>query len=162
MTRGLVGILGLLAILIPSVKGQEIPSPQQYFGFEMGSDRKLANWDELTEYYEELAQRSHRVIVDTLGMTTTGRPFVMLTITSPENHARLGELREIQMKLADPRIISGELELNQLFEDGKAVAMITHGIHSSEVGPSQMAARLAYTMASSNEERVLEILVCLF
>lgn len=158
MTRGLVGILGLLAILIPSVKGQEIPSPQQYFGFEMGSDRKLANWDELTEYYEELAQRSHRVIVDTLGMTTTGRPFVMLTITSPENHARLGELREIQMKLADPRIISGELELNQLFEDGKAVAMITHGIHSSEVGPSQMAARLAYTMASSNEERVLEIL----
>ncbi|HIA74465.1 MAG TPA: hypothetical protein EYN99_08535, partial [Gemmatimonadetes bacterium] len=41
---------------------------------------------------------------------------------------------------------------------GKAVAMITHGIHSTEVGPSQMAARLAYTMASSNEERILEIL----
>ncbi len=36
--------------------------------------------------------------------------------------------------------------------------MITHGIHSTEVGPSQMAARLAYTMASSNEERILEIL----
>jgi hypothetical protein len=55
-------------------------------------------------------------------------------------------------------MISSESELNQLFDDGKAVAMITHGIHSTEVGPSQMAARLAYTMASSNEERILEIL----
>jgi hypothetical protein len=82
----------------------------------------------------------------------------MLTITSPENHERLDELREMQMKLADPRIISSEAELTQLFDGGKAVAMITHGIHSTEVGPSQMAARLAYTMASSNEERILEIL----
>ena len=98
------------------------------------------------------------MIVDTLGTTTTGHPFVMLTITSPENHARLAELQDIQMKLADPRMISSESELNQLFDDGKAVAMITHGIHSTEVGPSQMAARLAYTMASSNEERILEIL----
>ena len=104
------------------------------------------------------AERSQRVIVDTLGTTTTGHPFVMLTITSPENHARLAELQDIQMKLADPRMISSESELNQLFDDGKAVAMITHGIHSTEVGPSQMAARLAYTMALPNAERILEIM----
>lgn len=158
MTRSVVTILGILVISAPSVSGQGIPSPQQYFGFEMGSDRQLANWDELTAYYEELARRSERVIVDTLGATTTGQPFVMLTITSPGNHARLAELQEIQMKLADPRIVSNEAELRQLFNDGKAVAMITHGIHSTEVGTSQMAARLAYTMASSNEERILEIL----
>ena len=158
MTRRLTAILSVFVILAPSLAAQRIPSPQQYFGFEMGSDRRLANWDELTSYYEELAERSQRVIVDTLGTTTTGHPFVMLTITSPENHARLAELQDIQMKLADPRMISSESELNQLFDDGKAIAMITHGIHSTEVGPSQMAARLAYTMASSNEERILEIL----
>ena len=158
MTRRLTTVLSVFVILTPSLTAQSIPSPQQYFGFEMGSDRQLANWDELSSYYEELAESSQRVIVDTLGTTTTGQPFVMLTITSPENHARLAELRDIQMKLADPRMISSESELDQLFDDGKAVAMITHGIHSTEVGPSQMAARLAYTMASSNEERILEIL----
>ena len=158
MTRRLSAILSVFVILTPSLTAQRIPSPQQYFGFEMGSDRRLANWDELSSYYEELAENSQRVIVDTLGATTTGQPFVMLTITSPKNHARLAELRDIQMKLADPRMISSESELDQLFDDGKAVAMITHGIHSTEVGPSQMAARLAYTMASSNEERILEIL----
>ena len=158
MTRRLTAIVSVFVILTPSLTAQRIPSPQQYFGFEMGSDRRLTNWDELSSYYEELAENSQRVIVDTLGTTTTGQPFVMLTITSPENHARLAELRDIQMKLADPRMISSESELDQLFDDGKAVAMITHGIHSTEVGPSQMAARLAYTMASSNEERILEIL----
>jgi len=82
----------------------------------------------------------------------------MLTITSPENHARLDELREIQMKLADPRTISGEAELERLLDMGKAVVMITHGIHATEVGGSQSAARLAYHMASSNDEKVQEIL----
>ena len=130
MTRRLTTVLSVFVILTPSLTAQSIPSPQQYFGFEMGSDRRLANWDELSSYYEELAESSQRVIVDTLGTTTTGQPFVMLTITSPENHARLAELRDIQMKLADPRMISSESELEQLFDDGKAVAMITHGIHS--------------------------------
>jgi hypothetical protein len=36
--------------------------------------------------------------------------------------------------------------------------LITHGIHSTEVGGPQTAARLLHRLASSNEERVLEIL----
>src|SRR5690606_33397838 len=35
---------------------------------------------------------------------------------------------------------------------------ITHGIHATEVGSSQMAAQLAYELAASDEERILEIL----
>jgi hypothetical protein len=28
-----------------------IISPEKFFGFQMGPDRKLANWDKLLEYY---------------------------------------------------------------------------------------------------------------
>ena len=138
--------------------GQDVPAPRQHFGFDVGEDRKLADWDQLTSYYEAVAQSSPRVSVDTLGTTTKGRPFVMLTITSPENHARLDELREIQMKLADPRLISGESELERLLSDGKTVVLITHGIHATEVGGSQTAARLAWRMASSDEAEIRQIL----
>ena len=124
----------------------------------MGEDRKLANWDQLTAYYEILAERSPRVAMESLGRTVIGQPFVMLTITSPENHSRLEELHEIQMKLSDPRTISGAAELERLFDMGKTVVMITHGIHATEVGGSQGAARLAHIMASSNDEKILEIL----
>ena len=85
MTRRLTAILSVFVILAPSLAAQRIPSPQQYFGFEMGSDRRLANWDELTSYYEELAERSQRVIVDTLGATTTGEPFVLSLIHISEH-----------------------------------------------------------------------------
>ena len=153
-------ILALIAIATGSsaLHAQSVPTPRDHFGFDMGEHRKLADWDQLTQYYEQLAQTSQRITLDTLGTTVSGRPFIMLTITSEANQARIDELRHIQMKLADPRTISSPAELEELLDDGRTVAMITHGIHATEVGGSQSAARLAYTMATSNDEKVLEIL----
>ncbi len=82
----------------------------------------------------------------------------MLTVTSPENQADLDRLHEIQMKLADPRLISGEEELEGLLEDGRTVVLITQGIHATEVGASQMSANLLHRLATSESESVMEIL----
>jgi hypothetical protein len=158
MIRRLISAFAVLALVVPALAAQSVPTPRDHFGFDIGEDRSLANWDQLTNYYQDLASSSPRVSYESLGETVSGNPFVMLTITSPENHARLDQLREIQMKLADPRTISGEAELERLLDMGKAVVMITHGIHATEVGGSQSAARLAYHMASSNDEKVQEIL----
>lgn len=141
-----------------ALAAQSVPSPEDYFGFEIGAERKLADWTELTSYYESLASASPRVMVDTLGLTTMDRPFVMLTITSEENQARLSELYEVQMKLADPRLVSGDEDLKDLLDMGKTVVLITHAIHATEVGGAQMAARLLHRLASSNDEQVQEIL----
>ncbi len=137
---------------------QRVPTPREHFGFEIGADRKLANWTQLSAYYEALARTSPRVTIDTLGRATKGQPFVMLTITSPENHARLRELREVQLKLADPRTVRGPEELERLLDTGRTIVLITHQIHSTEVGSGQVAARLAHRLASSDEPRVREIL----
>ena len=82
MTRpiGLV-LFGILSSV--PLRAQAIPTPQQHFGFEIGEDRKLADWDQLTSWYALLAQHSPRVTVDTLGPTTLGAPFVMLTVCMP-------------------------------------------------------------------------------
>lgn len=150
----------LIATLLvaPALRGQAVPTPEEHFGFRIGEDRSLADWDDLTGYFERLARSSPRVVVDTLGPTTRGRPFVMLTITSPENHARIDELHEIQMKLADPRRVGGEAELGALLDEGRTVVLITQGIHATEVGASQMSANLAYRLASSESEDVRQIL----
>jgi len=158
MIRRLISAFAALALVAPTLAAQSVPTPRDHFGFDIGEDRSLANWDQLTNYYQDLASASPRVSYESLGETVSGNPFVMLTITSPENHARIDELREIQMRLADPRTISGEADLERLLDMGKAVVMITHGIHATEVGGSQSAARLAYHMASSNDEKVQEIL----
>lgn len=156
--RVLVISAGVVLFAASTLQAQAVPTPESHFGFELGSDRKLANWSALTAYYERLAQASPRVRVDTLGPTTEGLPFVMLTITSAENHADIERLKDIQMRLADPRLVGGEDELQRLLDEGKTIVLITHAIHSTEVGGAQTAARLAYRLASSNEAKVREIL----
>lgn len=141
-----------------SARAQGVPTPESHFGFVPGTDRKLADWDELTAYYEILAETSPRVTIDTLGPTTLGRPFVMLTVTSRDNHARLDELHEIQLQLADPRLVADSAELERLLDEGRAVVLITQQIHSTEVGAGQMAPNLLHRLAASDEEKVRQIL----
>lgn len=156
---GAAAFAALLTLTLqPPLAGQSVPSPTDHFGFDVGTPGRLATWDQLSGYYDALARTSDRVVVDTLGLTTKGRPFLMLTITSPENHARLDDLHQVQRRLADPRTVSGQAELESLLDQGRAVVMITHNIHSTEVGTGQSAARVAHTLASSNDPKVQEIL----
>ena len=157
MSRLLTITCALWLVTIP-VFAQSIPEPAQHFGFEIGEDRRLADWEQLTGWYELIAASSDRVILDTLGETTWGLPYLMLTVTSPDNHARLDELHEIQMKLSDPRLITGPVELSNLLDQGRTVAMVTAGIHATEVGGPMMNARMIHRMATSNDEKVTEIL----
>lgn len=145
-------------LLLAQAQAQaQIPSPAEHFGFAMGTAGKLANWDDLTAYYEVLARGSDRVTIDTLGLSTMGRPFVMLTITSPANHQRLDRLHEVQHRLSDPRVAGAE-ELPALLDEGRTVVMVTHAIHSTEVGTGQSAAQLAHHLAAADDDKVREIL----
>ena len=88
-------------------RAQEIPDPADYFGFELGEDRKLADWDQLMGWYELLASRSNRVILDTLGETTLGVPFLMLTVTSPETARGISaDLVGLALALGAERLVS--------------------------------------------------------
>lgn len=158
MIRRVLSAFVAAAVASTSAAAQGVPTPRQHFGFEIGADRKLADWNELTAYYEKLAKSSGRVIVDTLGTTTKGRPFVMVTVTSEANQAKLDALHEVQMKLADPRRVSGDAELQRLLDEGRTVVLITHGIHATEVGGPQMAARLLWRLATSDDPEIREIL----
>jgi hypothetical protein len=158
MTRRLLAALASLALTFLPAAAQDVPAPSEHFGFEPGAHRRLADWDELTRFYEKIALASPRVTLDTLGLSTRGRPLVLLTVTSPGNHARLEELRGIQARLADPRTVSGDAERARLVEEGRTVVLLTHGVHALEVGSSQMAPRLAWRLATSDDPDVLEIL----
>jgi hypothetical protein len=78
--------------------GKVIP-PREFFGFEIGEDRKLARWDKIVEYFKHLAENSNRIKVVELGKTTEGNPFILAYISSPENLKRLEEYRQISYRL---------------------------------------------------------------
>src|SRR5215218_2997111 len=78
-----------------------VPAPEDVLGFRPGDDRKLASWAQTVEYFRRLAAASPRVRFEELGKTTLGAPFVVATISSPENIARLETYKDIQRRLAD-------------------------------------------------------------
>lgn len=136
----------------------QVPTPESVLGFPVGADRRLADWDEITGYLGRVADTSDRVRMDTLGETTLDRPFVVLTISSPENLRDLDRYREIQEKLADPRRLESELEARELIEEGRVVVLITAAIHSTEVGTHQVPMRLAYRLATGQDPTARRIL----
>src|SRR5215471_2470308 len=139
---------------------KNVPPPETSLGFKIGEDRKLARWDQFLAYFGELAKASDRIKLDTLGKTTLGRPFVVATISSPENLKRLDEFKEIQRKLADPRLLASASEsvINELISAGKTVVVITCSIHSTEVGGTFTATELAYKLTSQNTPEVSRVL----
>ena len=88
---------------VSSIVSATLPAPEDVLGFRPGDDRKLASWNQIVTYFEKLDQASDRVKFEALGKSTMDAPFVMATISAPENLARLDEYRKIQELLADPR-----------------------------------------------------------
>jgi hypothetical protein len=151
---------GVVPVVLPGAQPvrAQAPDPEAWFGFPVGQDRRLADWTEISAWYDALGTWSRRVTVDTVGTSTRWRPFLIVTITSPENQARIDRLREVQQQLADPRRIASAAQRDALLEEGRAVVLLTHGIHSSEVGRPQAAVRIAHRLAASNDPVVRRIL----
>jgi len=91
-----------------------------------------------------------------------GKPFVMATISSPANLARLDEFKAIQEQLADPRRLgplpTRDRKAAELIRRGKTIVLITCGIHSTEVGSYLSSMLIAHRLASSTEPEIQKIL----
>ncbi len=139
-----------------SAGAQDVPSPEEYFGFEMGTAKMLARWDSIVAYFEVVAGGSDRILVDTLGESTLGNPFIVVTLSSPTNLDRLTAIRTASAALAQGRVSRGEAEV--LARDLPATVVINHNIHSTEIGASQTSVDLVYRLAGATDPETLEIL----
>lgn len=136
---------------------QAVPTPESVIGYKMGTARKLPTWEEIVGYFETLADASDRVEVEALGESTLGRPYIAVTVTSPANHAKRDELRDILGKLWNPRGRSDE-EIADLIERGRTTNFLLCTQHSTEIGACLMTLELASQLASSDDPETLEIL----
>ena len=145
-------------VLNPLLKAQEkITSPEEYFGFEMGADYKLARWDKIVDYFYLLEKQSDKIKVWNLGESSEGHPFLLTLITSADNLANLSEIQQINKEISDPRRISEE-SIKQHINNGKAVVFQTMSLHASEVGGTQMSPELAYDLLTKTDEETKRIL----
>src|SRR5918997_575950 len=100
-TRSIAPLLAVAALTIHSstVLDAQLPTPREHLGFDVGTDRQLADWGQIVGYFAKLANASPEVDLDTLGPSTQGRPLIVATITSVENMRKIESIRAAQRKL---------------------------------------------------------------
>jgi hypothetical protein len=146
------------AMALPHVSSaQAIPSPEEFFGHQIGADRQLVRWDRLVAYYDTLGALSDRVDVRHVGASTLGNPFLVIFVSSPANLANLDQIQRRNSILQDPRGRT-QAQIDDAIANGKVVFVQGYGLHSTEVASSQTSAEVLYGLATRTDSEVLEIL----
>jgi hypothetical protein len=167
MRRRLAALI-LVLLLLPSWAAAQaqpaavavvpaIASPEEFFGFRMGTDRELAAWPDIRKYFEAVATASDRVEIVDAGPTTDGNRLIAAIVSAPENIARLEAIRVANLRLADPRAIA-PAEANAIAEKNPVVVAIGASIHASEIGATQAANELLHSLATTSDPDMLRVL----
>jgi len=119
-----------------------IPTPAQHLGYEVGQWH--VSHDQLVGYMRELARVSNRITLREYGRSHEHRPMLCLTVTAPENHARLDDIRQQRRRLADPAA-SASLDPAAF----PSVAYMGYSIHGNEASGSNAALLVAYYLAAA-------------
>jgi hypothetical protein len=133
------------------------PSPESWFGHKIGAERKLLDWEKVTGYFQALAGSSDKIRVEEFGRSSEGRPMIVATIANSETLKNLDKYREIQRRLADPRLTTRE-QAEPLFAGGKNVVLITCSIHATEVASTHTAVEFAYRLITEQNPKFRAIL----
>ncbi len=141
-------ILLFTIILSPNNNAQTLKSPEEFLGFQVGADYKVADYETIQKYFKHLSENSKMIVYEEIGKTVQKRDMFMAIVSTEENIKNLERYRDIVQKLSDPRKIS-DGEAKQLAKDGKTVVLVTCNIHSTELGSAQMSMELVYNLITS-------------
>jgi hypothetical protein len=156
-------MLSLVCALAPAAavsqgRAPAIPTPESSFGFKVGADSQLFDYDQSIAYFRKLAAASPRVKLIEVGKTSFGKAWTVALISSPQNLARLEHYKQVNQRIAHPEGLT-DSSARALAREGKIFVDISGGLHASEIAGSQHTPQLAYDLLSrASEPQIREIL----
>lgn len=120
--------------------GQELKSPSEFLGYELGT--QFTRHHQVVDYYEYLAEAaSDRVQLQAYGQTNERRPLLLAYISSKENIADLENIRAAH-------IASTKGEGNPT----KAVVWLSYNVHGNESVSTEASMLTAYTLLTEKSD----------
>lgn len=130
---------------------KNIPTPESVLGFQVGEWH--ATHDKLVQYMYTLANASDRITIEKRGETYEKRPILLLTITSPKNHANLEIIRTEHLKLSDASAANSADTQNM-----PIVIYQGFSIHGNEPSGANAGLLVAYYLAAAEGIYIDELL----
>ncbi|MEM0927977.1 MAG: M14 family zinc carboxypeptidase [Pseudomonadota bacterium] len=141
---GLAWALPIAEIVPSDVRyDDDITTPDEHLGFGLGD--YAVRHHQLVSYMELLAEQSDRITVEEIGQTHERRPILLLTVTSPENHDDIEDIREAHL---------ASLEGEPLDDDAPAIIWINYGVHGAESSSMDAVLPAAYHFAAAMDDDV--------
>ncbi|WP_286830331.1 MULTISPECIES: M14 family zinc carboxypeptidase [Kordiimonas] len=129
---------------------QAVLKPAEVFGHDIG-DQPIRH-DLMVSYIHELAAASPRMMVETIGYSHERRPILFITVSSPENLARLDDIRANHLLRSNPETA------DQASDDLPVVTWLNYGVHGAEASGMDAAVPALYHLAAARGDKIGETL----
>ncbi len=129
---------------------KNIPTPKEVIGHEVGEWH--VTHDKLMFYMQTLAKSSDRISIEDRGKTFEGRPILLLTITTPENHKNIDQIREDHVALTESGSSSTSVENMPI------VVYQGFSIHGNEPSGANAGLAYAYYLAAAQGAEIEALL----
>ena len=149
-------IVSLLLLIGTGLYAQNIPSPKEHFGFNIGDNYRLATYTQTEAYFKKLAASDRVKLVD-IGKTEEGRTQYMVIVSSPANLKQLDKYKSISQRLARAENLTNA-QAQALAKEGKAIVWIDGGLHATETVGAHQLIETMWQFVSRNDEETQRIL----
>ena len=146
MHRLLLSVASLALLLVlpaPAQPADQLQPPATYLGYELG--QQFTPHHRVVDYVRHVASRSPAVTVQQYGTSVEGRPLLLATITTPENHDRLGTVRRSNRQRAG--LAEGTPQADA------AVVWLSYNVHGDESVSSEAALKTLHALADTANTR---------
>jgi len=133
------------ALDLPAAFDEKVPRPDAVLGYPLGAG--FTHWDRMIDYLTKVAAASPRVKMWSYGRTYEGRPLELLAISTPDNLARLEEIRKDHLRLADPGALTAA-DKERLTKSLPLLVWLAYGVHGNESSSSEAALGTVYALAA--------------
>ena len=128
----------------------KVLTPEQFFGHPVGEWHLRS--EQVSAYLRAVAAAApDRVKVEVMGHSHERKPLLVLTITAPENHARLEQIRLDHLALLDPAK-SAALDVAAM----PVVVNLGYSIHGNEPSGVNAVPLVVYHLAAAQDAKTLE------
>ena len=146
-------LVGLCVTVVPGFA--QVPSPEDILGYPMGGS--VTDYGGLYRYLDAI-EDSPRLRISTFGETFEHRELILLTISLPDNLARLEAIQRDTRRLADPRGLAAD-EAEAIVARTPAGVFLNYGNDGNESAAFEAALWMAWELLSGRHDALLEDLV---
>lgn len=125
-----------------------VPRPAEVLGYAPGTFH--TTWGNMERYLDALAHaRPERVRREAIGRSIEARERVLFIVSSPENLARLEQIREANAKIADPRGVDAAT-IEKLVRETPVTVWLNYSIHGDESASFEAMMQVAYQLVAGD------------